>query len=137
MLGKSLLNMGLLFKLMREVLEATCGHLWVQVCLFSCSVMSDSLRPRGLYVARQAPPSMVFTRKEYWSGLLFPPPGIFPTQGSNPDLPHCREILYCLSCQGSWGKYEDMAVEGIHSKGEGTPGVLVFCGVRVWESVWD
>ena len=27
--------------------------------------------------------------------------GIFPTQGSNPGLPHCRRILYCLSHQGS------------------------------------
>ena len=27
--------------------------------------------------------------------------GIFPTQGSNPDLPHCRWILYHLSPQGS------------------------------------
>ena len=26
--------------------------------------------------------------------------GIFPTQGSNPDLPHCRWILYHLSHQG-------------------------------------
>ena len=27
--------------------------------------------------------------------------GIFPTQGSNPGLPHCKWILYCLSRQGS------------------------------------
>ena len=27
--------------------------------------------------------------------------GIFPTQGSNPSLPHCRRILYPLSHQGS------------------------------------
>ena len=27
--------------------------------------------------------------------------GIFPTQGSNPGLSHCRWILYCLSHQGS------------------------------------
>ena len=27
--------------------------------------------------------------------------GIFPTQGSNPGLPHCRWSLYCLSHQGS------------------------------------
>ena len=27
--------------------------------------------------------------------------GIFPTQGLNPDLPHCRQILYSLSHQGS------------------------------------
>ena len=26
--------------------------------------------------------------------------GTFPTQGSNPGLPHCRRILYCLSQQG-------------------------------------
>ena len=26
--------------------------------------------------------------------------GIFPTQGLNPGLPHCRWILYCLSLQG-------------------------------------
>ena len=27
--------------------------------------------------------------------------GIFPTQGSNPGLPHCRQIRYCLTHQGS------------------------------------
>ena len=27
--------------------------------------------------------------------------GVFPTQGSNPGLPHCRQILYQLSHQGS------------------------------------
>jgi len=27
--------------------------------------------------------------------------GIFPTQGPNPGLPHCRQILYQLSYQGS------------------------------------
>ena len=28
--------------------------------------------------------------------------GIFPTQGLNPGLPHCRQILYDLSHQGSY-----------------------------------
>ena len=27
--------------------------------------------------------------------------GVFPAQGSNPGLPHCRQILYHLSHQGS------------------------------------
>ena len=27
--------------------------------------------------------------------------GIFPTQGWNPGLPHCRQVLYHLSHQGS------------------------------------
>ena len=34
-----------------------------------------------------------------------------PTQGSNPGLPHCRQILYCLSHQGGpsgqWGPEVD------------------------------
>ena len=34
-------------------------------------------------------------------GSYFPLQGIFPTQGSNPGLLHCRQILYCLSHQGS------------------------------------
>ena len=33
--------------------------------------------------------------------------GIFPTQGLNPDLPHCRWILYQLSHKGSPEDYED------------------------------
>ena len=44
---------------------------------------------------------MGFSRQEYWSELPCPPPGIFPTQGLNPGLPHCRWILYHLSHQGS------------------------------------
>ena len=36
----------------------------------------------------QAPLSLGFSQEEYWSGLPFPPPGIFPTQGSNPHLLH-------------------------------------------------
>jgi len=38
-----------------------------------------------------APLFMRFSRQEYWSGLLFPPPGIFPTQGLN-------LCLLCLTC---------------------------------------
>ena len=59
--------------------------------------MSNSLRPHG----HQAPPSMGFSRQECWSVLPFPSPGNFPTQGSNPGLPHCRQMLYHLSQQGS------------------------------------
>ena len=34
-------------------------------------------------------------------GSLSPLQGIFPTQGSNPGLPNCRQILYQLSHKGS------------------------------------
>ena len=53
-------------------------------------------------VAYHAPPSMGFSRQEYWSGLPFPPLGIFPTQGSNLCLPHCSQMLYHVSHQGSY-----------------------------------
>ena len=61
----------------------------------SRSVVSDSLRPHGLYSPRNSPgqntgvgsPSFL-----HW---------IFPTQGSNPGFLHCRWILYHLSHQGS------------------------------------
>ena len=51
-------------------------------------------------LAHQAPLSMEF-RKEYWSGLPFSSLWDLPTQGSNPSLLHCRQILYYLSHQGS------------------------------------
>ena len=42
-----------------------------------------------------------FYRQAYWSGCHFFLQGIFPTQGSNPGLLHCRQTLYYLSHQGS------------------------------------
>ena len=53
----------------------------------SCSVMSDSLRPQGLYIAHQAPPCMGFSRQEYWNGLPCPPPGDLPNPGIEPVSP--------------------------------------------------
>ena len=41
------------------------------------------------------------SRQEYWSGFHALLQGIFPTQGSNPGLQHCRQILYQLGHQGS------------------------------------
>ena len=60
----------------------------------SCSVMSDSLPPHGL----NSP------GKNTGVGSHFFLQGIFPTQGSNPGLPHCRWILYQLRHQGSLRK---------------------------------
>ena len=38
-------------------------------------------------VAYQAPPSMGFSRQEYWSGLPFPSPGDLPDAGIEPGSP--------------------------------------------------
>ena len=40
-------------------------------------------------LAHQAPPSMGFSRQEYWSGLPFPAPRDLPDPGIEPNLPHC------------------------------------------------
>ena len=69
----------------------------LKVKRWSRSVMSDSVTPWT--IAHHAP-SMEFSRQEYWSGLPFPSPGDLPTQGSNPGLLHCRQMLYHLSHQG-------------------------------------
>ena len=49
-------------------------------------------------VAHQAPLSVGFFTQEYWSGLLFTPPGDLPKPGSEPLSPASpyigRQILY-------------------------------------------
>ena len=41
-------------------------------------------------IAHQAPPSMGFSRQEYWSGLPFPSPGDLPNPGIKPGSPALR-----------------------------------------------
>ena len=58
-----------------------------QSCLTLCNPMDYSVQE--------------FSRSEYWRGSFSLLQGIFPTQGSNPGLPHCRQIFYQLSHDGS------------------------------------
>ena len=48
------------------------------------------------------------TRVGYYALLQ----GIFPTLGSNPGLPHYRQILYCLSHQGSPNRSREVCLFG-------------------------
>ena len=61
----------------------------------SCSVVSDSLPPHGLYSPWDSP------GQNTGVGCHVFLQGIFPTQGSKPGLPHCRRIPYQLSPQGN------------------------------------
>ena len=61
----------------------------------SRSVVSDSSRPHRQYSPWNSP------GQNTGVGILSLLQGIFPTHGSNPGLPHCRQILYQLSHQGS------------------------------------
>ena len=49
------------------------SHVWLFATLWS--------------VAHQAPPSMGFSRQEYWTGLPFPSPGDLPNPGIEPRSP--------------------------------------------------
>ena len=64
---------------------------------FPCDsvVKCPTLWPHGLYSPWNSPGQN--TGVDNLALLL----GIFPTQGLNPGLPHCRQILYQLSYQGS------------------------------------
>ena len=61
----------------------------------SRSVMSDSLRPHGLYSPWNS------SGQNTGVGSLSLLQRIFPAQGLNPRLPHCKQILYQLSHSGS------------------------------------
>ena len=58
-------------------------------------VASGSLRPHGLYSPWNSPGQNTVLSLQNTSLSLLQ--GIFPTQGSNSGLPHCRRILYQLS----------------------------------------
>ena len=90
----------------------------------SHSVVSDSLWPHGLYGPWNSP------GQNTGVGSLSLFQGIFPAQGLNPGLLHCRRILYQLSHKGSpfqgllWVKIQGaLVVKHPPASAEGTRGV--------------
>ena len=96
----------------------SCGHGWVfQICWHvKCSTFkASSFRIWNSSTGITSPPLALFVvmlpkahltvhsrmSDSRWVGSLSLLQGIFPTQGSNPGLLHCRKILYQLSHQGS------------------------------------
>ena len=76
------------------------------------SAVSNSLWPHGLVHG------ILQARILEWVAFPFYK-GIFPTQGLNPGLPHCRQILYQLSHKGSPGILEWVAYS--FSRGSSQP----------------
>ena len=84
---------------------ASCWGLWVLGSgRVSCSVVSDSLRPHGLYEAHQAPLSMSFSRQGIleWVAISSSRGSSRPRVQTHIPCPR-RQILYHLSLQGSPG----------------------------------
>ena len=77
-----------------------------QSCLSLCNPMNCSLP--GSSVHGDSPGKNTGVG---WHALL---QGIFPTQGLNPCLPHCRRILYCMShllCAFKYFRYRSAAMK--------------------------
>ena len=66
--------------------------------MLSHSVMSDSATPWT--VVHQAPLSVGFSRRDYWSGLPCPRPGGLPNPGIVSRSPAPQVDSYCLSQPG-------------------------------------
>ena len=82
---------------------------------WSRSVVSDSTTPWT--VAHQAPPSMGFSRQEYWSGLPFPSPGDLPNPGIKPRSLALQADSLTSSHQGSQRCFNRLQIETVHKNG--------------------
>ena len=84
---------------MLQTISLSCHYwdrkMWSEQWSENYSLMSDSLWLHGLYCSWISPGQNTGVDN---LSLLH---GIFPTQGLNPGLPHCRQILCQLSYKGS------------------------------------
>ena len=83
-------------------------------------------------VACQAPPSMEFSRQEYWSGLPFPSPGDLPNPGIEPVSPTLHANTLPSEPSGkpkgseTLGQLRRSMVEGKNKTGGGSVTTSVF-----------
>ena len=90
-----------------EEIYLKCSHhttLASPVLLLSSRSVVPSCFATPWTVARQASPSVGFSRQGYWSGLPFP---FFLTQGLNPCLLHFRRILCCWATKEAQHLHEE------------------------------
>ena len=67
-----------------------CLHAHMLSCFSRDQLWKTNLRT----VAHQAPPSMGFSRQEYWTGVPFLPPGDLPYPGIKPSSPALADRLF-------------------------------------------
>ena len=92
--------------------------------------MSNSLQPHGLYHPWNSP------GQNTGVGSLSLLQGIFPTQGLNPGLPHCRQILYQLSHKGNQRILEWVAYPFSNGSSQPRNWTRVFCIAGRFFSNW-
>ena len=90
-----------------------------------CSCLENP-RDRGAWWAAVYGVAQSWTRLKRLSSNS-PSQGMFATKGSNPGLPHCRRILYCLSHQGSPRILEWVAYPFSSGSSQSRDGTRVSC----------
>ena len=113
----------------------------VCVCVCVCSVMSDSFVTPWT-VACQVPLSVGFSRKEYWSGLLFPSPGDLPNPGIEPESPGLAGRFFTTESPGKLpgSMYPDilpwaLGINGVQRSAG--PGRDAWNEHALWDSFWS
>ena len=71
------------------------SHPWFSACMLSCFSHVQLCVQTLWAIAHQAPLSMGFSRQEYWSALLYSPPGGLPDPGIKP-------AFFMDTCIGRW-----------------------------------
>ena len=94
------------------------------VCV-SHSVMSSYLPPHGLYPTRLLCP-WNSPGKNTQVGCYFLLKGIFLTQGLNPGLLHCRQILYHLSYQRGFDRNWQLTLYSMNDENQWVVKVILF-----------
>ena len=81
-----------------QMVHVTCVCVCVCVCVLVTLLCPTLCNPMDCSSPGSSVHGILQARLLEWVTIL---QGIFPTQGSNLGLPHCRQILYRLSDQGS------------------------------------
>ena len=95
------------------------GMILVTASFTMLKVKVKSVSPVWLFatpwtVAYQAPPSMGFSRQEYWSGLPFPSPGDLPYPGIEPGSPALQADALTSEPPGKTPVYNDGRLRVLH-----------------------
>ena len=86
---------------------------------FVCALHAKSLQSCPIFAnpqtgAHQAPPSVEFSRQEYWSGLPCPPPGDLPDSGIEPWSPALTGRFFTAASPGKTWVYPGSARSAPH-----------------------
>ena len=124
----------------KSKLQCITSH-WSECSISAlCSVISNSATP--LTVACQAPLSMGFSRKEYWSGLPFPPPGDLSHPQTECMSPALAGIFFTTELPGKpeWPSKKSTNNKCYRRFAE--KGILLYCWWEckliqpLWRTVW-